>query len=182
MTQLAADELVAAATALQLAGRWDAATRLLDAARPGDPAEAARLAVAAATVAVDGDFFRNTDTAGPVLARADAAVAAAPDPVLDWDLASLRARIDHAATLFGTTPPGGGGAGRVERLRETAPDPLRAGWAAFWCGVIQDHAGADHATAVVRYAEALRVAEEAGDPLLASYAERHLGDDEYESG
>jgi hypothetical protein len=183
MTQLSADELTAAATALRLAGRWYAATRLLDAARPADPAEAAQLAVAVATVAADADFFRQADTAGPQLDRAAAALDSAPDPVLEWDLEQLGVQRAHAANLFGAAGAEGPAlVERAERHRDAAPDPRRAAWAAFWCGVIHEHAANDHDTAVERYTEALRGAEEAGDPLVASYAERHLADDAYENG
>src|SRR5215510_10267370 len=75
MAQVPATALIAAARALMLAGRWNEATLLLEGAAPADAAERAMLAVTAAEVAVDRDFWTRTSGGSSALIRASEAVA-----------------------------------------------------------------------------------------------------------
>jgi hypothetical protein len=78
-----------------LAGRWDQATELLDGATGAGDAERAVLAVAAAEVAVDRDFWLRTDGGGPALERASAAVGSASRGT--WARAPGRTWLEAAA-------------------------------------------------------------------------------------
>jgi tetratricopeptide (TPR) repeat protein len=164
MSQLAATDVVTAATHLMRAGHWTAATDLLTAATTDDPAERALLALARAEVAVDHDFGHQTD-------HASAALAAVPDD--SWDLAMLKFRKDYATTLLQ--------AGdknlreRVLTLIEDAPDDGRRGIANFWAGAMSDNVYEQPAEAVEHYRTALELGEKCDDELLMAQALRHLG-------
>jgi hypothetical protein len=205
MVQIPAEQVVEAARALRLAGRWSVAEQLLAAVGGAAPGERAALAVAAADVAVDGDFWRATTTAGPALERAaqelaawelaawelDArelagAAAGAPAARLRCDLELLRLRQDYYAELLGPDGPrfGPGGrdpavidelAARARRLRASAPDRSGAGEAAFCAGLVEDNLRGDSAAARPLFAEGVAAGEESGDDLLASESLRHLG-------
>jgi hypothetical protein len=189
------DEVVAAATALARAGRWDNADALLAATVAGDPAGRAALALAAADTAVDRDMFTGSRRGPAALDAAEPLVAEAGELVLRWDLAALRLYSDYQAELFG------GGAGmpefgpdgrdparveelkaRADRLTVDAPDGGRRGWASFYGALVVDNLMGDPAGGASRYASALRLGEQAGDGLLASYALRHLGGHDDENG
>src|ERR1044072_807277 len=86
-TRVQCDHLLASARELSLAGRWDRALRLLDATTCDTAGDRARLALAAAEVALQSDWFGGTDlTAG----RAEHAEKESTGA--DWDLAFVRLR------------------------------------------------------------------------------------------
>src|SRR2546421_11508606 len=88
------DELIASATELSLAGRWDRALRLLDATVTDEPANRARLALTAAEVALEGDWFAGTN-----LARTRIETAAELLAEDDWDLGFARLRHTYSHLL-----------------------------------------------------------------------------------
>src|SRR5215469_6115792 len=170
MAQVPATALIAAARALMLAGRWNEATLLLEGAAPADAAERAMLAVTAAEVAVDQDFWTRTSCGSSALIRASEAVAGNTGTIA-FDLEFTRLRHDYGAELFGPDggilPPDGRDpavadalASRAAALRNGAPDASRRAGVTFYAGLI---------------AEALRGGEEAGDELIMSYALREFG-------
>jgi tetratricopeptide (TPR) repeat protein len=172
MTEIAAAPLAAAARALMLAGRWAQAASLLESAAPADEAERAVLAVAAAEVAVDQDFWLRTDCGPTALTRAASMLTG------DFDLEFLRLKHEYASELFGSAgDPSVASrlADRAAALRDSAPDPVRRANAAFYQGVIADNLRGDTSGARASFEEALRLGEEAGDELVTSYALRHLG-------
>ena len=187
MVQIPVGDVVAAAQALGLAGRWALAEDLLASSGPASPDERAALALTAAQVAVDGDFWQRTATAGPALERAaEALQAAAPDPLLAFDLAFLRLRQDYFAELLAPGGPRFGPDGRdpaavdefarrADRLRHEAPDERRGGEATFYAGLIEDNLRGDSAAARPLFAAAVAAGEATGDGLLTSEALRHLG-------
>lgn len=190
MTNIPASDLVAAARALMLAGRWPQATALL-AAEATDDAERAVLAVAAAEVAVDQDFWVRTACGATALDRASAAMdrSAGVSADLAFDLSFAALKHDYDEQLFGPGPGYGDMAAaswrspeaaealakRAGALRERAPDAARRARAAFYCGVIDELLRGDAVAARSGYEEALRLGEESGDELIVSYACRHLG-------
>ncbi len=189
MADIPVPDLVAAARALMLAGRWPQATALLAAAVTGDDAERAMLAVTAAEVAVDQDFWSRTTNGATAIDRARAAIDGAHSPALAFDVSYLALRHDYDEQLFGPGPGYGDMAAapwrsaaaaealaeRAGVLRERAPDPARRARAAFYAGLIDELLRGDPAAARLAYAEALRLGEQAGDELIMSYACRHLG-------
>lgn len=187
-TTVEIDELLAAARELSLAGRWDRALRLLDATTCATPADRARLALAAAEVALQSDWFGGTE-----LTAGRAAYAEKQSPGTDWDLAFVRLRHDYFRLLRseGTFRPGPEGkdpeavAGLrrfAQGLREDARDGVRRGWASMYLGLIADNLFAERTTAPVHYEAALRAGESGGDDLLAREALRHLGDHDHDTG
>jgi tetratricopeptide (TPR) repeat protein len=164
MSQLAAIDIVTAATHLMRAGQWTAATDLLTAARPDDAAEREVLALARAEVTVDHDFGQQTD-------HGSAALAAVPGD--SWDLALLKFRKDYATALFQS-----GGKDLRERvltLIEEAPDDGRRGTASFWAGAMADNVYEQPAEAIAYYQTALELGEKCDDEWLIAMALRHLG-------
>jgi hypothetical protein len=140
-----------------------ATTGTATAAAAGDPA---RIALAAAEVALESDWFAETALAADRLAAADRLCAPS------WDLDFLHLRHDYRAQLHtsGTAEfgPAGKDPAALERLRgqagslaDRAPDRLRHGWARMYLGLILDNLFADPEAAPLHYAAAL----EAGDAL-----------------
>lgn len=198
MADIPASDLVAAARALMLAGRWPQATALLAAATPSDDAERAVLAVAAAEVAVDQDFWCGTTHGAPALDRASAAIDSAPAG-LAFDLSFLALKHDYNEQLFGPASDSGSHldpatvswrdpavasalAERASALRERAPDPARRACAAFYAGLIDELLRRDGAAGRLGYEQALQLGEESGDELIVSYACRHLGSLAFDDG
>ena len=93
--------IVAAAHDLARAGRWKQAANLLDVSTAKDVKTRALLALAAAEVALESDWFGGTMTAGARLERADE-ICAIPD--LDqgsrWDLKFLHLRHDYLIAIL----------------------------------------------------------------------------------
>jgi tetratricopeptide (TPR) repeat protein len=164
MSQLPATAVADAAHKLMLAGHWTAATDLLTAAQPDDPAEHAVLALARAAVAVDHDFGRQSD-------HASAALAAVPEE--SWDLAMLKLRKDYAEALFRSGDRDL--RDRMLTLIEQAPDDGRRGTANFWAGAIADNVYEQPAEAIEHYTTALELAAKCDDELTMGQALRHLG-------
>jgi hypothetical protein len=195
-----ADEIIAAATTLAWAARWDAAARLLASARAGAPGDAAsqRLALASAAVAVHHDFRTTGPRWAPeAMAAAETAAEAAAtetEPALRRRLDLLRLQYDYEIALTGPdgTPSFGPEgrdpaslaalARRAEELSREIADVAGAGWAAFYRGLIADNLTSDRDDAPRWFARALDAAEHAGDDYLAGEALRHLGDHEMEAG
>ncbi|CAM5703742.1 hypothetical protein [Streptomyces griseorubiginosus] len=188
------DQLLAAAHDLALAGRWERALGLLDTTDCADPDDRARLALAAAEVALLSDWFAGTDLTA---ARADRAEKEAPGA--GWDLGFIRLRHDYRCQLLreGVFHPGPEGkdpetlAG-IRRsalsLRDSAPDEVRRGWASMYLGLVVENLFAERAAAPAHYEDALRAGEaggedgKGGDDLLTREALRHLGDRAHDAG
>ncbi|MDQ0766331.1 hypothetical protein [Streptomyces canus] len=187
-TTVELDELLASARELALAGRWERALRLLDATTCATAGDRARLALAAAEVALQSDWFGGTDlTAG----RAEQAEKESSGT--DWDPAFVRLRHDYFRLLRseGTFRPGPDGkdpealAGLrrdAHDLREDAPDEVRRGWASMYLGLIADNLFAERTAAPAHYEAALGAGESGGDDLLVREALRHLGDHDHDAG
>ncbi|WP_330262519.1 hypothetical protein [Streptomyces griseorubiginosus] len=199
-TAVELDELLAAARELSLAGRWERALRLLDSASCATPGDRARLALAAAEVALQSDWFGGTALTAT---RAEHAEKQAPstgggsgtgrDPGFDWDLGFVRLRHDYLRLLRGDGAfrPGPEGKDpealtglrrRALALREDGPDEVRRGWASMYLGLIADNLFAERTAAPAHYEAALRAGEAGGDDLLAREALRHLGDHDHDDG
>lgn len=186
-------ELVAAARELARAGRWRRATELLDAATVTEPDARARLALAAAEVALERDWFCRTATAAQRLAVADRLCAAADvGPADRWDLAFARMRNAYAGLVvvdgafkagpWGKDQEAIAALGRqADDLCAQAPDAVRHGWAQMYRGLVLDNVRAERAAAPACYQRAL-AAGERGDALLAREALRHLGDHDHDDG
>jgi hypothetical protein len=189
MATLPVTQVTAAARALMLAGRWSQATAMLDAAAPADDAERVVLAVAAAEVAVDQDFWLRTGSGSPALTRAAtvAGGAGGAGAVVSWDLDFVRLRHDYDVQLFGSgdAEPSWGPEGRdlavLDRLaaravalRDRAPDRARQARAAFYAGLIADNLRGDAVAGREFFEQARLAGEDAGDDLIVSYALRHL--------
>jgi hypothetical protein len=188
MVEITAQRLAAAAQSLKHAGQWAQACDLLGAAAAAGPSERAVLAVAAAEVCVDRDFWCLTTTADAALSRASTAVAevAPAEDTLRWDLDLQYLRHDYFGQLQSPDGPRFGPEGRdpavledlaarSRRLRALAPDGERTATATFYAGLVEDNLRDDHVAGEGLFAEALTVAEEAGAELAASEALRHLG-------
>ncbi|MFE2580680.1 hypothetical protein, partial [Streptomyces sp. NPDC059378] len=182
------DELLSAAHELGLAGRWDRALALLDAATADAPEIRSRILLTAAQTALEKDWFTGGDSARKRLAVAEREL---PDG--DWDVDFARLRHTYRLLLLVDGAPRFGPAGKDSEalgtlrrqagaLRDRAPDEERRGWAAMYAGLVADNHFADRAAAHACYAAALDAAESAGDPLLAREALRHLGDHDHDAG
>jgi tetratricopeptide (TPR) repeat protein len=193
MAQLAALEVIAAATQLMRAAQWNAAADLVRAARTDDPVERRALALILAEIAVDQDFAQQTDTAASALTAVAGALEILPDATISWDLEMLHLRKDYTTELFASDATTFGPDGRdraitealaerVAQLRDQAPDDERRGLASFYAGVIADNLLGDHEAAFTHYTTALELGERTGDDLLASLALRHLGDHAHTAG
>ncbi|MFK4101888.1 hypothetical protein ACI2L1_17785 [Streptomyces sp. NPDC019531] len=187
-TTVGFDELLAAARELSLAGRWDRALRLLDATTCATPGDRARLALAAAEVALQSDWFGGTE-----LTADRAEYAGKQSPGTDWDLAFVRLRHEYlrllrsAGTLRfgprGKDPEALAGIRRsAHRLHDDASDEVRRGWASMYLGLIADNLFAERTVAPAHYEAALRAGESGGDDLLVREALRHLGDHDHDDG
>lgn len=190
-TAVSLNELIAAARELRIGGRWERAAALLDSAEATDPGARARIALAAAEVALESDWFAGTALAG---ARLDTAHKLVEESPLDsgWDLGLLRLRHGYLGQIrvdgtFRAGPDGKDPAalaalrGRAEGLRDRAPDEVRRGWAEMYLGLIADNLLAERDLAPGHYEAALRAAG-SGDDLLAREALRHLGDHDHDRG
>jgi hypothetical protein len=177
MADIPALQLAAAARALMLAGRWAQAAGLLAAATPADDTERSALAVAAAEIAVDQDFWIRTACGARALDQATAVAAG-------HDLDFLRLKHDYNAELSRGWQPDAAPrdpaylaelAGRAAALRDGAPSAGQRAWAAFYVGLVADVLGDDAEAGRAGYQQARADAVAAGDELALSYALRHLG-------
>ncbi|MET7781273.1 hypothetical protein ABZT28_37045 [Streptomyces sp. NPDC005388] len=182
-TAVPLDELIAAARELRIGGRWERATRLLESAEATDPRSRARLALAAAEVALESDWFGGTSLAGPRLAAAEEFVESLDGKIADeahsdihWDLDFLRLRHGYLRQVHvdGASRAGPDGKdpdalaalrAHAEQLRGEAPDDVRRGWAEMYLGLVADNLFAERDLAPGHYEAALRAGEagEAGE-------------------
>ncbi|MGW0944932.1 hypothetical protein ACWD4O_20610 [Streptomyces sp. NPDC002623] len=202
---LPVDELLRAIRELSRAGRWETAARLLDSLSVTDPDARVRVALTAAEVALEHDWFSGTDTAAERIAAADTVALAVAVAVAvaekethttsddAWDLGFVRLRHDYARLLLVDGELRFGPAGkdpealaalrrRARALCDGAPDGRRRGWAALYLGLITDNHFAERTAAPVHYEAALRAGEAGEDDLLAREALRHLGDHDHDRG
>ncbi|MEU4192123.1 hypothetical protein AB0E69_09505 [Kribbella sp. NPDC026611] len=180
MTELAAVDVVAAATQLMRAAQWDAATSLLAGTRTDDPGERLALAVARAVVAIDQDFWQRTDHGQAALTAAKQLLDGSPEPA--WDLEFAAFRRDYSAVAFTSAKEPGDLRARSLRLIESAPDEARQAAISFWAGVLADNVLDEPEAAYGYYTSALQLGEKSGDELTMSYALRHLGDHAHTAG
>ncbi|KUL30828.1 hypothetical protein [Actinoplanes awajinensis] len=169
MTDL--DEILEAARELSRAGRWSRALSLLDAAGAGDTF---RVALAAAEVAAESDWFGGTE-----LSAGRIAVAAGLGEHWDLDLLRLKQSYALAIRSDGADPAVSAQAGQ---LHDRAPDDVRRGWARMYQGLIADNLLGRRDLAPGHYAAALRAGVDGADPLLEREALRHLGDHDRDGG
>jgi hypothetical protein len=184
-------EVIEAARDLSRGARWDRALSLLDATAGGPPGSAL-LALAAAEVTLERDWFCDPGEAPARIIAAEESVAAVGrDPGNCWDLGFLLLRRDYFDMILGggTVRLGPDGkdpdavadiSRRSDELIAQAPDAVRRGWAEFYRGVIADNLCGERDAAPAYYLAALR-AGEAGDDLLAREALRHLGDHDHDN-
>lgn len=200
--------VIEAARALSHAGRWARAAALLDDAGARLPqdvsgrAAAARLALAAADLAVDSGWYTGENDAAHRLSEVDED---ALDEAGRWDLEFARVRFDYREA-FGSPSPQI--RRRAQRLAESAPDPLRLGWAHMYLGLIADNLFGERDAAPPHYEIALRnsssnagngelgdagdrgfgdaasgaIQAAVADGLLRREAQRHLGDHDHDRG
>ena len=157
------EQIVTSALGLSRAGQWPQALRLLDAAPPTPPVR-----LAAATVALDSDWFGGTSLA-------DDRLAAVADP--SWDVDFLRLRHRYWQALVSSSLDDEL-MSIADALGRTAPDPTRRGWASMYRGLIADNIVGEHDSAPGYYERALGT----DDPLLSREALRHLGDHAHQRG
>ncbi|MEV6010610.1 hypothetical protein AB0M29_27800 [Streptomyces sp. NPDC051976] len=194
-------EVTASALELGTGGRWRRALGLLDATAVDEEASRVRLALTAAEVALESDWFAGTALADDRLSAAEKVCATADEPghAALWTLGFLRLRHDYAAQIrsggtYRLGPDGKDPAvtaelrGRAVALTERAPDEVRRGWAHFYLGLITENLFAERDAAHPHFAAALRGGEgpdgdgDGGDGLLAREALRHLGDHDHDAG
>jgi hypothetical protein len=191
--QTAADDVIAAALELACGGRWRLAADLLDGVSTDDAPVRARVALAAAQVALESDWFGDTALGARRLAAAEEAFARVDvDRGTRWDLAFAGLRQEYASLVLvdGGFSPGPRGKDpdalvalrrHAEELCAAAPDDVRRGWARMYLGLILDNVLEERDAAPAHYLAAL-AAGERGDDLLAREALRHLGDHDRERG
>jgi hypothetical protein len=168
--------LLASARQLQRAGRWDQALDVLAAA--DDPA-ARDLS---ADLLADRHSWRLDDRTEALAAIE--AVRAGNEPLAIL----LTAQVDYTARLFRLNAPPDT-AGPLRDAPDLVADPVEdfllaakaaddtglRDWALFWYAVSTENVRDDTGTARPVYAEVAARATERDEPLLASYANRHLG-------
>ncbi|MFC8513704.1 hypothetical protein [Streptomyces sp. NPDC057257] len=187
-TSVDLDELISAARELSFAARWPRALGLLDSTAVAEPADRARVALAAVEVALESDWFAGTDlTPG----RVETAAGLLPED--DWDLGFARLRHTYYGLLridgtvrFGPDGKDPEALAAVRRkayaLRDRAPDEVRGGWASMYLGLITDNHFGEGDAAAAHYTAALEAGESGADPLLAREALRHLGGHDHDTG
>ncbi len=187
-TSVSLPEFLAAVRELSRAARWETALRLLDGLPDTDSGARARIALTAAEVALEQDWYCATDSAA---ARIEAAHKELGDG--DWDLSFVRLRHTYGRLLLvdgalrlgpeGKDPAALAALRRTaHQLHDSAPDSVRRGWASMYLGLIADNQFAERSAAPAHYEAALRAAESGADDLLAREALRHLGDHDHDDG
>jgi tetratricopeptide (TPR) repeat protein len=189
-----AGPVLAAARALILAGRWEAADQVLVSARAADPAERAEVALARAQVA-ELRQWRGAGAPAAALDAATASVVAGGSPQTAFDLDLLRLFSDYWSELMpgGGVPPHFGPAGRdprvldelrdrAGRLAAAAPSSRGTARATFYAGLIADNLRGEPDRAGALFAAALAACEPGADDDYAAEALRHLGGCAREAG
>jgi hypothetical protein len=183
--------LLAAVTALENAARYDDALALVDATEVADEGDRLDLLVARASVVGRRDYTRGTRSSGdhPLEAAQELASRIGTGPTVAWDLAMLHLRRQYADQLVDGIGPAGRDASVVAtmsaeaaRLRDTAPDDGRRGWACMCLGWFADNLRGDRVGAPRHYTEALAAGRAVEDALLVFEAQRHLGDHAHDEG
>jgi hypothetical protein len=154
------------ARALLRAGLWDHALAALPAGALAGQAQ----------ILADRFWWRLDD---PAPAESAVAGLAAADPALARFCA---AQLAYTRFLFQASPRPGDPELAADGFTAGAEDERIAGWGTFWLGVLADNMQHSPAGAVPRYTEALAWARDRGDPMLESYAVRHLGDHALQAG
>jgi hypothetical protein len=190
--------VLAAATALEQAARFDVALDLLDSVV--GPEGRARLAMlmARAEVVARRDHVRGRRAESHEAHPLDEVMALAREvgtgPSDSWDVAMLALRGEYSDALVREDgSPWFGPAGRTpgvvdrmaaeaERLRAAAPDDGRRAWALMCLGWINDNLRGDRTAAPAYYREALAIARAGDDDLLVFEAQRHLSDHAHDDG
>ncbi|MFI5907579.1 hypothetical protein [Dactylosporangium sp. NPDC051541] len=174
---LTLDELLVAGRGLALGARWELATGLLDAARerlPLDDPRRARIALAAAEIAVDSAWYNGNTDAPARLSMVDAD---ALDEHERWDFEFARFRSVYYTKLRQYEPAL---REQAEGFVASAPDGRRLGWAHMYLGLVYDNVLEERKAAPEHYKVAL--ANSGDDPLLRREAQRHLGDHDHDDG
>ncbi|HEX5086183.1 MAG TPA: hypothetical protein VFV89_00130 [Nocardioides sp.] len=183
--------LLDAVSALGRAARYDEALALLDATQPADEADRLALLMARAGVVGRRDYTRGVPSGAdhPLDAATELARELGTGPTTSWDLAMLHLRRQYADQLVDGIGPAGRdqavvAAMTVEatRLRDTAPDDGRRGWALMCLGWIADNLRGDRDHAPAHYEQALGLGRAVDDPVLVFEAQRHLGDHAHDDG
>ncbi len=193
MTTATADlpVLIAAITALENAARYDDALALVDATRVSDDRDRLELLMARASVVGRRDYTHGVHSSGdhPLEAAQELAARIGTGPTVAWDLAMLHLRRQYADQLVGGLGPAGRDEAVVTamtaeaaRLRDSAPDDGRRGWACMCLGWFADNLRGDRAEAPRHYTGALAAGRAVADPLLVFEAQRHLGDHAHDDG
>ena len=186
-----------AALDLALATWDDEALRLLDATTPatGDAHGRVLLALTAADVADRADHVFGRSEAPKRFETLDAELAAyEPDVSLAWNVAWVRLRRAYSLAIRNPDGsyrmgPGGREAGEADslvaeatRLRDTAPDEVRRGWASVCLGWITDNVLADRDAAPPLFQAGLEAGRAGKDDVLVFEGQRHLGDHAHDDG
>ncbi len=188
-TELSA--VLAAARALANAARFGEALTLLDTTEVTDDNERLGLLMARAEVVARQDHIRGVPSSAdhPLDTATALARELGTGPTTAWDLAMLHLRRQYADQLLLGFGPAGRDLALVDtmaeearRLRDTAPDDGRRGWALMCLGWIDDNLRGDRVAAPSYYLEALAEARTVGDDLLVFEAQRHLGDHAHDDG
>lgn len=186
--------LVAAAHALSRAAQWNEALAVLDVAESATEAGRIALAIAAAHVALECDYYTASQGAADRIEHARQLAAESPTPGDHWTVAYLHLRnAYHQALRWLDGAPQFGPDGRdaaeldairdqAQRARESAPTPLARGWAEMCLGWIADNLYGKRELAPQHYSAGLQAGEEGGDDLLVREALRHLGDHDHDRG
>ena len=183
--------LLTAVTALEGAARYDEALALVAATEVSDERDRLALLMARASVVGRRDYVRGVPSSAehPLDAAEELASRIGTGPTTSWDLAMLRLRRQYADQLVGGIGPAGRDAtvvsamaAEAKRLRDSAPDDGRRGWASMCLGWFGDNLRGDRVEAPQHYTEALLAGRSADDPLLVFEAQRHLGDHAHDDG
>jgi len=183
--------LLAAITALENAARYDDALALVDATQVADDRDRLELLMARASVVGRRDYTRGAYSSGdhPLDAAQELAARIGTGPTVAWDLAMQHLRRQYADQLVGGIGPAGRDrvvvdamAVEAARLRDSAPDDGRRGWACMCLGWFADNLRGDRTEAPRHYTEALTAGRAVSDPLLVFEAQRHLGDHAHDDG
>jgi hypothetical protein len=183
--------LLTAITALENAARYDDALALVDATQVADDRDRLTLLMARASVVGRRDYTRGARSSGdhPLEAAQELAARIGTGPTVAWDLAMQHLRRQYAGQLVDGIGPGGRDwevvdamAAEATRLRDSAPDDGRRGWACMCLGWFADNLRGDRLEAPGHYTEALAAGRAADDALLLFEAQRHLGDHAHDDG
>ena len=185
------DTVLTAVHALRLSARYDEALALLDTTTVTTDGDRLAVLMGRAEVVGARDYAAGvrSDAEHPLDAAIALAAEVGADPTRSWDLAMLHLRRQYADELVGGIGPSGRDESVVTamteeagRLRDTAPDDGRRGWALMCLGWFSDNLRGDREAAPSHYAEALSLARVVDDPVLVFEAQRHLGDHAHDDG